>query len=46
MVTPIGGSELQYALLAKTLATGGYEVVIIYPHIAKDFIILRWFSGR
>lgn len=33
-----GGSELQYALLPKTLAAGGHEVVIIDPHIAEDLI--------
>lgn len=32
-----GGSELQSALLAKALARGGHEVVIIDPETAEDY---------
>lgn len=34
-----GGSELQYALLAKALARGGHEVVIIDHETTEDFVI-------
>jgi len=34
----IGGAELQMALLARSLAGAGNEVVIIDPHISQSFV--------
>jgi len=38
MGTTIGGGELQMALLARSLASEGHEVVVIDPYIEKPFI--------